>query len=48
MEVQLTETDQALAAGEHGPAAAMAMRIVLRLAEANEAPRLIRFLPVPR
>jgi predicted aconitase len=41
MEVLLTDTDRAMAAGEHGPAAALAMRIVLRLAEANQAPRLI-------
>jgi predicted aconitase len=41
MQIDLTESDRAMAAGEHGPATAMAMRIVLRLAEANEAPRLI-------
>lgn len=41
MDVVLTDRDRALAAGDHGPAAAMAMRIVLRLAAANRAPRLI-------
>ena len=41
MTVVLTDRDRELAAGEHGPAAAMAMRIITRLAEANRASRLI-------
>lgn len=41
MDLHLTDRDTAMAAGEHGPAAAMAMRIVLRLAAANRAPGLI-------
>lgn len=41
MTLQLTDHDRAVAAGDDGPAAAMAMRIVLRLAEANRASRLI-------
>lgn len=41
MAVHLDDRDRALASGEAGPAAQMAMRFVTRLAEANEAPRLI-------
>ncbi len=41
MTLQLSDRDQALAAGERGPAVAMAMRIITRLAEANRARRLI-------
>jgi predicted aconitase len=41
MNTQLTDRDRALAAGEGGPAAALAMRIIVRLAEATGAPRLI-------
>lgn len=37
----LSDRDQALAAGEEGPAAALAMRIITRLAEANQARQLI-------
>jgi hypothetical protein len=41
MSLHLTDHDRALAAGENGPAAALAMRIVIKLADANEATRLI-------
>ena len=37
----LTDHDRAMASGEAGPAAALAMRIILAVAEANDAPRLI-------
>ena len=37
----LTDRDRVLASGEAGAAAALAMRIILALAEANDAPRLI-------
>jgi len=37
----LTDRDRSLAAGEMGPAPALAMRIILAMAEAAEAPRLI-------
>lgn len=39
--LELTERDRALLAGEAGPAAALAMRLVVRLAEAQDATRLI-------
>ena len=41
MALRLTALDREKAAGGHGPAVAMAMRIVVRLAEADRAPRLI-------
>jgi predicted aconitase len=41
MALTLSDRDQSLAAGEQGPAAAMAMRMITRLAEANRASRLI-------
>jgi len=41
MTLTLTDRDQSLASGEQGPAAAMAMRMITRLAEANRASRLI-------
>jgi len=41
MTLHLSDSDRALAAGEHGPAVAMAMRVITRLAEANRASRLI-------
>ncbi len=41
MTLNLSDRDRALASGEHGPAAALAMRIITRLAEANRADRLI-------
>jgi predicted aconitase len=41
MPLSLTDDDRALAAGEAGEAAALAMRIIVRLAEANDAARLI-------
>jgi predicted aconitase len=41
MPLTLTDDDRALAAGEAGEAVALAMRIIVRLAEANDAPRLI-------
>ncbi|MEK7252295.1 MAG: aconitase X catalytic domain-containing protein [Actinomycetota bacterium] len=37
----LTDHDRALASGELGPSPALAMRIILAIAEANDAPRLI-------
>jgi len=39
--LELTERDRALLAGEDGPAAALAMRLVVRLAEVQDASRLI-------
>jgi len=41
MTLTLSDRDQSLASGEQGPAAAMAMRMITRLAEANRASRLI-------
>jgi predicted aconitase len=41
MPVALDDRDRALLAGEHGAGAALAMRLVLRAAEALNAPRLI-------
>ncbi len=46
MTLQLSDHDQALAAGKHGAAAAMAMRIITRLADANRATRLIDVVSV--
>ena len=40
-DVDLTSRDQAALVGDHGPAAAMAMRIIVRLAEIQGAPSLI-------
>ena len=41
MTLRLSDRDRALVEGDHGPAAATAMRIITRLAEANRASRLI-------
>jgi predicted aconitase len=41
MDLELSDRDRALIEGDHGPAAALAMRIVTRLASANRARRLI-------
>ena len=41
MPLALTDDDRAMLEGAHGPAAAMAMRIVARTAEAMEAPALL-------
>lgn len=41
MALDLTRDDQALLAGEHGPAAGMAMRILVRMAELRHAERLM-------
>jgi predicted aconitase len=43
--LQLTEQEEAMLAGEVGSAKAMAMRVIVRLAEMQEAPRL---LPISR
>ena len=37
----LTELEQAMLAGEHGPAIAMCMRLIVGVAKANQATRLI-------
>src|SRR5271156_397952 len=41
MPIELTDFDHALLAGEHGDAAAFAMRLLVRFAEAVEAPRFL-------
>ena len=41
MMFHLTDRDAAMLAGAHGPAAAFAMRLLVRFAESVEAPRLI-------
>jgi predicted aconitase len=40
-DLELTHEDQAMLAGDHGPAMAMAMRIVVALARVSQAPYLI-------
>jgi len=41
MTLTLTPTDQAMLAGEHGPATQMAMRIMVRMAQIYQAPNLM-------
>src|SRR5271156_7220345 len=41
MPIELSALDQALLAGVHGEAAAFAMRLLVRFAEAVDAPRLL-------
>jgi predicted aconitase len=41
MPIHLAPLDEALLAGDHGPAAAFAMRLLVRFAEAQDAPRFL-------